>query len=411
MASGSEPEKKKRPAKRTARSSRKSASEQSGRKSGRKRDSGGDSARPRKIPSTPLLVAWALALVVLAGLIYAGTSGRRLELPKQAAVSKQSTPTSSSSPVRESKPVGPPSGESAKSTHVPRPAHPNASSAPTSEPAHPKLPDGPILPPKPHFSSKDIPSYAHDRESLSLALNKPAEPPAPKVPPAPAKPASARAAIIIDDFGQDLESAKKFLGLPFQVTFSVLPFLHHSREICELVHAQGREVILHCPMEPLGYPKVDPGRGALLLSMSADALRRNLRSALDTSPYFSGVNNHMGSRITENSDSMKTVLEEIHRHGLYFVDSCTSPRSVGWSVARQLKMPSGKRSVFLDHNASPASIRSQIARLIRVARVEGAAIGIGHPHESTLKALREAASLFQQEGVQIVPAREIVGGK
>ena len=174
-----------------------------------------------------------------------------------------------------------------------------------------QLPAGPVLPPKAVFSSRDIPpdSPSHRQAPLSVALNNPSPPTAaPTAPVPPVKPSLARIAIVIDDFGQNIEIAKKFLLLPFPVAFSILPYQQHSREIAELAHSHGKEVLLHCPMEPIGYPKVDPGRGALLLSMSDDTIRRNIRTILDNSPYITGVNNHMGSRMTENATAMKTVL-------------------------------------------------------------------------------------------------------
>jgi hypothetical protein len=217
-------------------------------------------------------------------------------------------------------------------------------------------------------------------------------------------------AIVIDDFGQNTEIAKKFLLLPFPVAFSILPYQQHSREIAEIVHSHGKEVLLHCPMEPIGYPKVDPGRGALLLSMSDDTIRRNIKNILDDSPYISGVNNHMGSRMTENAAAMKTVLEEIGRRGLFFIDSCTSPRSIACQVARDLKIPSRKRDIFLDHDGSPDSVRLQVQRLIRKARIEGSALAIGHPREATLNVLREATEQFSAQGIEVVHAKDLIGG-
>lgn len=218
----------------------------------------------------------------------------------------------------------------------------------------------------------------------------------------------ARAAIIIDDMGQSLEMARKFMAIPIPITFAVLPYQRHSKEIAELAHSRGHEVILHLPMEPHGYPKVDPGQGALLLSMSRENLIENLRKAIDATPDLSGVNNHMGSRFTEEADPMKTVLEEIHRRGLYFIDSCTSPESAAPGVARKLRLPFRQRDVFLDNEQSDDSIRGQVQQLIRKARVEGTAVAIGHPHESTLNVLRQEAARFGREQVQIVPARDLV---
>jgi polysaccharide deacetylase 2 family uncharacterized protein YibQ len=188
---------------------------------------------------------------------------------------------------------------------------------------------------------------------------------------------------------------------------SVLPHQAHSREIAELAHRKGREVILHLPMEPLDS-RENPGRGALLLSMSGDEIRRNISAALDTSPYFDGVNNHMGSRMTRDVQIMKTVLLELKGRDLFFLDSMTTNESKGWKVAMELKMPTLKRDVFLDDNPSADAVRSQISRLVKIAKVRGTALAIGHPHEATLKALQEVAGHFREEGIEVVAARDLM---
>jgi polysaccharide deacetylase 2 family uncharacterized protein YibQ len=220
-------------------------------------------------------------------------------------------------------------------------------------------------------------------------------------------PKLAKASIVIDDLGQDLEIAKQFASLSFPVTFAVLPHQAHSREIAEFAHLKGREVILHLPMEPLD-PRENPGRGALLLSMSNDEIRRNIRAALDTSPYFDGVNNHMGSRVTRDGEMMKTILSELKLRGLWFLDSMTTNESKGWKVARELKMSTLKRDIFLDDNPSADAVMSQIKRLVKVAKVKGTALAIGHPREATLKSLQEAAGLFREEGIEIVTAKDLL---
>ncbi len=232
--------------------------------------------------------------------------------------------------------------------------------------------------------------------------------PIPKAERSPALDASlAKVAIVIDDFGKSMEVARKFLTIPLPLTFSVLPFEAHSKEVAELAHSHRREVLLHAPMEPKGYPKVNPGQGALLLSMSDDAVRKAFRTALDFSPHVSGVNNHMGSSFTEKSERMKIVLSEIHNRGLYFLDSYTSPNSTGFMVAQRLNMPHMRRDVFLDHTVSEKFVLSQIKTLIRQAKIHGVAVAIGHPHEVTYKALMKEAETFKREGVAVVSAGEL----
>ena len=162
-----------------------------------------------------------------------------------------------------------------------------------------------------------------------------------------------------------------------------------------MAHQAGREVILHLPMEPLNR-RENPGRGALLLSMSADEIRRNIKAALDTSPYFDGVNNHMGSRITRDEQIMKTLLSDLKGRDLFFIDSMTTNESNGWKVAQELKIPTLKRDIFLDDNPSEDAIRSQIVRLVKIAKIRGMALAIGHPHKTTLNIVTGSGCAFQR---------------
>ncbi len=221
-------------------------------------------------------------------------------------------------------------------------------------------------------------------------------------------PPVARVAIVIDDLGLDVEMARKFATLPFPVTFSILPNLPHSLETAELAHSQNRQVLLHLPMEPQGYPKTKPGKGALLLAMNDETLLKTLQDALRSTPYVSGVNNHMGSRFTEHSGRMRLVIEEIGRNGLFFLDSATSPRSVGVQTARELHIPHARRDVFLDHTRTESAVKAQLNLLIQKARLQGSAVAIGHPHEVTLKVLQGAADPLRRQGIVVVPAGDLV---
>ncbi len=427
---------------------------------------------PRKSPPALLIAAWLAAVVVLVSILYlSGDSGRKSITTVavdsgQKAETKAKTPPPARPPQASSAPkksVLPPPNDQAPSKaeraknlasvpanvsrQVTAPPVQSPRSAPTvkkteAPPSREPVPVEPDMTqhhsdatadrqaplsssqaPAPRAAGtgsetgirpgKSLPPAEKDKsrysEPFSVALNKPA-PSVPAVPPLDLKPKpSSRVAIIIDDFGPDLEIAKKFVSLPFHVSFSVLPHQLHSREIVELAHARGRETLLHLPMEPLRYPKQNPGKGAVLLAMSRDDVQRNVRTALDAFPYISGVNNHMGSRITQNAEVMKTVLAEISRRNLFFVDSWTTPESKGWKTAQEMKVPSRKRDIFLDHSLSPSSIRLQIRRLIRLARLQGSALAIGHPHEVTFKALRESAAQFRNEGIEVVTARDLVG--
>jgi polysaccharide deacetylase 2 family uncharacterized protein YibQ len=218
----------------------------------------------------------------------------------------------------------------------------------------------------------------------------------------------AKLAIVIDDLGYDGRVATRFLEIEAPLSFSILPHGTFSDHIARKVHEAGRELLLHLPMEPKGYPEVRPGAGALLMGMADVEFVQTLRKNLDSLPYMSGVNNHMGSRLCEHEEKMRLVMQELKKRSLFFLDSRTSSRTKAYGVARQLKVPSAKRDVFLDNIQSTKAVRSQMNRLLQLARLKGEAIGIGHPHEATLAVLEEMVPHLSGKGIKLVPISQIV---
>ena len=214
-------------------------------------------------------------------------------------------------------------------------------------------------------------------------------------------------ALIIDDLGYDKNIAKEFITLNVALTFSILPHSPFQKSIVQLAESNGLEIMLHLPMEPVEYPRVDPGPGTLLTSMSADELIAQLDENLKTLPNVKGVNNHMGSKLTAESTQLYQVFSVLKQRGLFFIDSRTSADSLCEPSARLFQIPFARRDVFLDHYPTPEFVREQIKELIRIARQNGQAVGILHPHPTTLKTLREMLPALQKQ-VQVVPASQVV---
>jgi len=232
-------------------------------------------------------------------------------------------------------------------------------------------------------------------------------PPPALIPAPPALPGKPRVALVIDDLGYDTRLAEAFLDLDIPLTLAVLPFSPHQREVVAAARRHGQAVMLHLPMEPEEYPNVDPGPGALLARMSPDELIAQLRRDLDEIPEAVGVNNHMGSRLTRESAQLNQIFSVLRERGLFFIDSRTTPDSLGYQSARLLKVPFAQRDVFLDHRQDPDFVRRQIKELLRRAEKSGHAVGIGHPHQVTLDVLREMLPEIRRR-VELVPAASVV---
>lgn len=221
-------------------------------------------------------------------------------------------------------------------------------------------------------------------------------------------PRASRVAIIIDDIGYDEKIALKFLSLDGLISFSVLPHSPFQESIAAAVRRGGRDLLLHLPMEPVEYPQVDPGTGALLSSMTPDDFLDQLQKNLDAVPSAVGVNNHMGSKLTQDPARMRQLFTILKKRNLFFIDSLTGPRSYCQQAARLLQVRFAQRQVFLDHVQDPAAIRFQIKRLVGIAKEHGQAIGIGHPYPATWEVLSEELPGIKDQ-VELVRVSELVG--
>ncbi len=215
-----------------------------------------------------------------------------------------------------------------------------------------------------------------------------------------------RVAILIDDMGLGRHVCKELPELPLHLSFSFFPHGPASMEQAEHAHRLGRDVLLHQPMQPRN-PTVDPGPGALLLGLDETEVDAIVRANLAAIPHVVGVNNHMGSRYTEDRPAMRSFLRLLREQNLFFVDSFTSPRSIALEEAQALGLPTARRQIFLDNVLNPERVCQQIRALINEANVQGEAIGIGHPHEATLLALRQCGEQLQHE-VELVGVRALV---
>ena len=211
-----------------------------------------------------------------------------------------------------------------------------------------------------------------------------------------------KVAIVIDDLGGENHIAQELLQWDLPLTFSILPFTPYSKTLALEAHRKGKETILHLPMEPHGYPKVKPGEGVLLYDMDEENLLSQLSKDIEAIPYVKGVSNHMGSRFTGDPEKMRIILSELKRRGLFYLDSRTTPQTVGLQTAKSLGLRAMERSLFLDHSSNEDDIKRQLEQLAKLSLSTGKAIGIGHPRSSTLKVLKEMIPKIKEKGIEFV---------
>lgn len=243
--------------------------------------------------------------------------------------------------------------------------------------------------PDKHAASEDDPQV-HPDNSMSITHNK----------------AVPRIAIIIDDMGYHHKIGAGLLALDLELTFSFLPWAPFTTELEDLAYQQGRDIMAHLPMEA-SNKKWDPGPGALFLAAPPRKLVSIIRKDLAQVPHAIGANNHMGSKFTTNRKAMQTVLKEIKKQGLFFIDSFTTSKSKGLREARALGIKAARRHVFLDNVQNRKKICIQLQKLTNLAQKKQQAIGIGHPYQATLDALKSCQEPLLKD-VQLVPVHELL---
>ncbi len=339
-------------------------------------------------------LAILLMLIVAGAVFYEMAADRPQEQKPEPEVSRP-LPKSPGGKKVPTAPREPASGEA----HRAEPREPASEEAHRAEPREPIYGEAPRTEPRqqaPREKPRPVP------EAPAPAPGKIGEAP-------PVRVSGVRIAIIIDDIGADLSPVRKLLEIDAPINFAVLPHTPRSVAAANLIHQAGRDVLLHLPMEPQAYPKEKPGPGSLFTSMDAQEIRQTLNRNLNVVPFVSGVNNHMGSRFTEDGEKLAIVMEELKKKGLFFVDSRTTPRSKGGTLSREMGVPFAARRIFIDNEQDyNQTCRNLLEVLASTRDRRQDLVLIGHPHATTVSALTRMVPELKSRGVEIVSISRLV---
>lgn len=214
-------------------------------------------------------------------------------------------------------------------------------------------------------------------------------------------------AIVIDDIGYQPKALNALLNLPHPITFAVLPEAPYSQSaLRKLKHAK-KEFIVHMPMQ--GSTHRAQEKTVLSTNMDKQTFIQAVRHQLNKLDGVIGINNHQGSVLTKSTKHMTWLMSELKTiDDFYFLDSRTSGKSMAYTTAQAFDIPTLKRDVFLDHERNDAFINKQFNLLIRIAKKNGSAVGIGHPHDETIRVLKKRLAEFKQHGIEIVFASTLI---
>ncbi|MEQ8604048.1 MAG: divergent polysaccharide deacetylase family protein [Marivibrio sp.] len=268
------------------------------------------------------------------------------------------------------------------------------------EPSAPASEDGPA-------ESLDA-GPAADAPALSASDPAPARTWLARAQPASLDPARPILAVVIDDAGVDVVRSRRAVRLPGPLTLAFLPYGYDLRAMVQTARENGHEIMVHLPMEPTS-PDADPGPEALLTGLSGEELERRIAWNFGRFDHYVGVNNHMGSKFSSDPDGMRRVLRRVAAEGLFFLDSVTTTETQGYRLAQEMGVPFAVRDVFIDHSLQVEAIRGQLAEAVEIAKRQGYAVAIAHPHDETLAALADWLPRIEAEtGVQLVPLSAVI---
>jgi polysaccharide deacetylase 2 family uncharacterized protein YibQ len=219
--------------------------------------------------------------------------------------------------------------------------------------------------------------------------------------------AQSRIALVIDDVGVNIPNGWQVVELPGPLTLALMTYARDLDILSAAALDAGHELLLHVPMEPTDK-EWDTGPNALTLDLTPEELQRRMNWAFDRFEGYVGVNNHMGSRFTEDLVAMDRVMAELSARGLFFLDSLTTMHSVGPESSRAAGVSYLARDVFLDNEPNPEAIWRQIGELEGVAQARGFAIGIAHPKGATIQVLQEWLPTLAKRGITLVPVSALL---
>jgi polysaccharide deacetylase 2 family uncharacterized protein YibQ len=214
-------------------------------------------------------------------------------------------------------------------------------------------------------------------------------------------------AIVIDDLGLDRRNADRVVQLPGPLTLSFMTYAEDLAVQTHAAHAAGHELLVHVPMQPLD-DDLSPGPNVLRPELPPGELLRRIDWALGRFDGYVGINNHMGSRFTADASGMALLFMELHRRGLLFLDSRTTPATVGDAMAARYDVAFAGRNIFLDNETAADAVWAQLTKTEADARRAGFAVAIGHPHDGTIAALAQWLPTLRLRGFALVPISRIV---
>lgn len=388
---------------------------------GRSRKNGGKPPRDEEPMGGPVKGKRPSALIAafgLLGLALAGLAGwLALHAEETIAAREAAVPTLRVAVAGVSPPAPPPPVPPPAPPPAPAPAAPSGLPAPVATPAPPppsvaaplplpSPPNGPVtLTPAPAAGLVEdsrngpLPRVADDGRKPWQVYARPF----------PAADKRPRIAIVLGDMGlSGVTTGNALQKLPPTVTFAFVPYADRLDNWVERARGKGHEIMLAVPMEPVSYPRDDPGPNALLTMLAPERNLERLEWSLGRAVGYVGITSTTGSKFTGNGEAMKTVVDTLKARGLLYLEPKLNPKSVGGALTGQAGVPRAFADRIIDRDLSRGAIDDQLKELEALAKTNGAAVGIGSPYPSTIERLNLWLTGLADRGIAIAPVSAVV---
>ena len=218
-----------------------------------------------------------------------------------------------------------------------------------------------------------------------------------------------RIALIISNLGLSDTYTKATLELlPEDITLSFSHVAPRLKSWVREARQKGHEILLDIPMEPIGFPKNDPGRATLLTSSNEVENLNRLEHIMKQAGGYVGLLGTLGTKFMLHSETFLPVLRSIKQRGLIYVDSRSTSRSLGPELASSIQLPKAFNNVFLDKEPSQEKIKNKLDELERIALKRRFAVGIAQPLPITIEILSQWTKELKTKQIALAPITAIV---
>ena len=270
------------------------------------------------------------------------------------------------------------------------PSEPDALAAAPPRPQSPPLPIAPITGLSTPGPEGPLPVIARDGRTPAQAYARPFQ--------SNGKP---KVALVIGGLGLNAAATKSAIErLPPEVTLSFVPYSDNLQGWIDLARANGHEVLIEAPMEPVDYPNNDPGPQTLMASAPPTETVKRLDWVLGRASGYFGVANYLGGKFVASDAAMSTFTGQLKARGLAFVDD-------GSASGRGAGVPRASASAVIDEQLAADGIDRALLGLEASAQQHGSALGSGFAYPVTVEQVTRWAQGLAGRGYQLAPASAV----